>query len=445
MAAFFFKGTGDGLGKMGGGGVFLPMGAGAGASAAEAVTDPATDSDPWTRGLVFERASSYEEAVAEFMQVPEGDPHRTQAWRELGVCEAYLGRRVEASAALDRYLALNPADTEIKAYISRLRAGEAPQAAAAAPSQPGADASLFGGAAKSEDGSGILEEPFRPTYGVRLGGGYGWAYNNFTYGEPVNVNGGYDISEPTGQSWEAEALYAPVDWFEVGLGYFPLYQDATISSADCGNYGPTEGGAVTASGTNTVSETLSPIVLTLYDRHRLFSKSFHVVLGMGMGYVPATTLLDNGSQQWDASNGSWSWANHTQIAFASGAAFRGVLGGEYSLNRWCDIFAFYQYLGIMHSRTQDSNSEVESLSDGTVVYDNQQTINYSSNPVYTGITSPGVTSTTSGGLTTTITASPKRLDGSVEGGESPTSTPTQFGPMTTKKAAAMRALTSYCA
>jgi tetratricopeptide (TPR) repeat protein len=333
----------------------------------------AESQDPWTEGSVAERQKRYEDALADFREVPDSDPHRTAAWREMGSCEAWLGRYQDALDAYSHYLALAPGDVQISAYVDKLRQSQK----------------------AAEVGNASSESETAQTFGLRLGVAYGWGISTYTFGSPVNQYGGYSQQQPTGFAWSAEGLYSPAPWFELGLGYFPLSVNMVGASSNSGL-------GVTSSDSSTFVQNVSPVLLTLYGRHSFFDPQFHAVIGAGLGFSPGSSSDDEGDQNWSNGFTPWEWKTSYQDTFSSGVAYRGVFGGEYDVNPWCSVFLFWQLLGAHYVKTQQIYKHIENV-DGSTVYDVEVTTNYQASPTKYSYVNPVVSTTVSGSTSTTLT------------------------------------------
>jgi hypothetical protein len=228
--------------------------------------------------------------------------------------------------------------------------------------------------------------------------GYASGITTYTFGSPVDQYGGYSAQAPSGFAYNVEALYAPTDSLELGLGYFPIANNLSGTSTN------NNGSGVQVSDTSTFTQYLSPILLTVYERHSIFDPRFHAIVGVGAGYVPASNGNSQGTQlQYDG--GAYAYTNFLTVdnSYASGYAYQGVLGGEYSVSGWCSVFLFYQLLGAHFGKTGEFYNRTEADANGNIFYQNQDTTVYSANPPHYLLTQPVVVPVDNGTTTTTTT------------------------------------------
>jgi hypothetical protein len=74
----------------------------------------------YKNGLALERTKRYSEAVKAFEEAIAINPRYAWAYRDLGTCYYYLGDMESARHAYAQYLALNPRDTQTKAFVAYL-------------------------------------------------------------------------------------------------------------------------------------------------------------------------------------------------------------------------------------------------------------------------------------------------------------------------------------
>jgi tetratricopeptide (TPR) repeat protein len=97
-------------------------------------------------GNRYYQAKDYANAARYYQAAVRLDPNLAQAHQALGNCQYMLGRRAEALASYERALALNPANTQLAAYVNNLRARVGTPAA----STPAGTATAAGGNALAQ-------------------------------------------------------------------------------------------------------------------------------------------------------------------------------------------------------------------------------------------------------------------------------------------------------
>lgn len=75
----------------------------------------------YTRGVQQERARNYQAAIREFQDSLAADPRYVYANKEMGNCDYYQGDKAGALENYDKYLAVVPSDSRVKALADYLR------------------------------------------------------------------------------------------------------------------------------------------------------------------------------------------------------------------------------------------------------------------------------------------------------------------------------------
>jgi hypothetical protein len=354
----------------------------------------------YQRGMLLERSKNYQAALTEFQAVTEDDANYVKARKEIGTCHYYLHQNQEALEAYEEYLAVNPSDSAMQAFVAGLRKSvptPVPTPVEAAPTP-------------------VPVKPFEISYGVRatLGYGFGMTDGGFGYGrfdtfdtnactgcfyyyqgvgEDVQNDRPYHASPGSGAATGMEVLAFIKPQLELGLGVFPLGFVATGSSflSSYGNF--------TQSDNSLTRFQSLPIIASLYGKIPL-SPALNMVMGFGLGYVPAGNLTTHSDYSQNTGGGSTIYDRELTKSFGGALALRTVLGTEYTLNQQFSVQAGISLLWVDFSAAQDV--VVESATQAGARYKGTTTIQYVDAPPSAGpvvSTSSGSTQTWDDGRT----------------------------------------------
>jgi hypothetical protein len=173
--------------------------------------------EAYSRGIVQERARHYEVALAEYQACVAEEPGYYWAYKQIGNCDYYLGRKQEALTAYQRYLDQNPADSAVRNFADKLKL-ELDAAGKLTANQPVA-----------------TPTPVEHHWSIQAGGGYG-AYSMTEFNSwAASEFGG--MSLPGG----GEVMLTGERYFtrNVSAGIYARYSWANFDYLSNSNYGPT--------------------------------------------------------------------------------------------------------------------------------------------------------------------------------------------------------------
>ncbi len=378
------------------------------------------------KGSQLEATKDYQGALTEFQAVLAAQPDNTTAREQLGNCYYYLGDIPQALQTYTTCLKADPSNTKLKEMVDYLNT----KVAADATSNKGND-NPTAGMANSDQTSdkdtkevindsdeadtdmdheiadalgekGIKKKPFHSQWGIRLRGGYGWGLTNNVYGQQATADNTNPIQFPYGLgegiSYGAEITYSISPSFEIGLGVFPL----SINTSDQAYIQTT----LTAQSYNpSVLLNEFPVMAHLYNSTPL-SKDLNIFTGFGVGIVLGQNYVQNSTTSTtDILTGRLATTTGTFTAsYDPTAAFRGVIGAEYKLNKHFSLALDVALLLANLTANQTVNQEITTHSGGEV--DTTLITNnfVASPPVAVGATTTETTSQT-GNRTTTVDTS----------------------------------------
>lgn len=272
----------------------------------------------YQKGLAFEKAKHFEEALDAFQSALDADGSLEKADREMGLCYYQLGWRDQALIHLQDYLASGIDDPQSLAFMDSLQ--------------------------DQQDKIAALEG----AYGLALAGpfslqaeiGYGFGFNEATYGHRFNRENNanpfsYDYSVGQGFTYALEPLLEVNPNLALGVAIMPVLTRASGSSSN------TLAGATETDSTRVESLAI-PVILTLHTRVTL-APGLKVSCFAGVGGVYSQPYVETASDTISDGASNTTEAIRYQRDYSPNLAFRGgftldwILAAHFSAFLDCSV------------------------------------------------------------------------------------------------------------